>query len=515
MSETRRGLWMPDGTFQPFDAESLSTELATRQRAGDIFAFTANAMGILPDPDPVLRSRGDDAAVLADLAADDQVSTAMLSRKYRVLNQQDFSFSPGAAGKGEADGPARLLCDRLVQDMERWTFTDILSGLLDAPFFGFTPIELVWRCEENWWRLADVIARPPEWFGFDENNQPVWKGANLFTAEPLPPGKYVLARHFPSYKNPYGLRLLSRCLWPVAFKKGGIEFYVKFVEKYGVPWTVGTAPAKASPKEKRDMAADLARMVRDAVAVIPAGSSVELHTVSGQVGDLHDRFIRRWDTSISKVLMGQTLTAELDGKGSYAAAETHKGVADDMAEADRRLVESALNEIAWIYGQINDPSALCPVFSYEEKENLKERAGLDESLARLGVRFTPAYFEKTYKLEPSEFTVTEPAPGRDETEMASFSAPDDPRAAVADKAQQSLDAALEKALPETLKANADFCAQLEKQLAGAESFEDAQLLLAEALSGDVAPDALETALADFMKGAAGLGYIAAKTEGGK
>lgn len=520
-----RGLYMPDGSFKRFDAESLATELATRQNAGDLFSFVAGSLGILPDPDPILRARGDEASVLEDLAADDQVTTAMLNRKYRVLNQRDYAFSPGAAGKKEADGPARLLCDRLIQDMERWTFTDILSGILDAPFYGFTPLELIWKPEDrgaasaSWWRLADIIARPPGWFGFNDKNEPVWRGANMGTATPLPPGKFIFARHFPTYKNPYGLRLLSRCLWPVAFKKGGIQFYVNFVEKYGTPWAIGTAPAKAERQEKRDMAQDLARMVQDAVAVIPAGAKVELVTSAGQVGDLHERFLKRWDASISKVLMGQTLTAELDGQGSYAAAETHKGVANDMAEADRRLVESCCNEIAWIYGQINQPGALAPVFGYAENEDKKERASLDESLARVGVVFTSTHFERVYGMDPSEFTVTRPtSQGNTGWPGLSFSSPEKTPVetslhnTLAVTAQTAMDKAIDKALPKALEAGADFCSHTAQRFAGAQTFEDGLRIISSAMRESGGPKNLEEMLSTMMFSAACLGHASVTAE---
>lgn len=514
-----RGLYLPDGSFKRFDAESLAAELATRRHAGDIFSFVAGSLGILPDPDPILRARGDGIAALEDLAADDQVTTAMLNRKYRVLNQRDYAFSPGAAGKGEADGPARLLCDQLVQDMERWTFTDILSGILDAPFYGFTPLELVWKPENNWWHLADIIARPPEWFGFNDKNEPVWRGANMCTATALPPGKFIFARHFPTYKNPYGLRLLSRCLWPVAFKKGGIQFYVNFVEKYGTPWAIGTAPAKAERQEKREMAQDLARMVQDAVAVIPSGAKVELVTPAGQVGDLHERFLKRWDASISKVLMGQTLTAELDGQGSYAAAQTHKGVADDMAEADRRLVESCCNEIAWIYGQINQPGALAPVFGYAENEDKKERASLDESLTKVGVRFTSTHFESVYGLDPAEFTVAQPTGlGNTGWSGLSFSSPEKTPAgkslhnSLAVTTQTAMDKAMDKALPKALEAGADFCSQFAKRFAGAETFEEGLQVISSAMAESGGPKNLEDMLANMMFSAACLGHASVTAE---
>ena len=75
------GLYNADGTFVPFSAADLSTELATRQNAGMFFGELDGWLNTLPDPDPVLRKRGDEADVLRELSADDQVTTAMLSRK--------------------------------------------------------------------------------------------------------------------------------------------------------------------------------------------------------------------------------------------------------------------------------------------------------------------------------------------------------------------------------------------------------------------------------------------------
>ncbi len=520
-----RGLYLPDGSFRPFDAEALTSELATRQRAGDFLSLAGGFLGILPDPDPVLRARNDDVAVLHDLAADDQVTTAMLGRKNRVLNRRDYALAPGQRKGRDAQPDAAQLCDLLTEDMERWDMAAVISGILDAPFYGMTPLELRWEAHGGWWRLAEVTPRPPEWFGYNDRNELVWRGANMATGEPLPVGKFVVARHHPTYRNPYGLRLLSRCLWPVAFKKGGITFYTTFVERYGMPWAVGVAPAKATREDKRAMAQDLARMVQDAVAVIPYGADVRLETVSGQVGDLHDRFLRRWDASISKVLMGQTLTVELDGRnGSRAASETHKDVADDLAEADRRLVEATLNEIAWLYAQVNRPAALAPVFAYDEPEDLQARAQLDKTLSEVGVVWKKPHFERAYSLDPEEFDVREPAedPARPpspqslpQTDSPLFaSAPAGARPSATAAAQATLDAAIRQHLPAAMAANAAAVTQLEKAAHAAESWEDLQLLLAEHLGAHMGPDQLEDLLADMMLASTAYGRAAVHADAG-
>ena len=111
------GLFMPDGTFQPFSSVELSTELATRQNAGVCFGELEGWLSTLPDPDPVLRRRGDDARVLQELSADDQVTTAMLSRKNRVLNCPHLTFRAGAPEGATPSPEAEELHRRFMQDL--------------------------------------------------------------------------------------------------------------------------------------------------------------------------------------------------------------------------------------------------------------------------------------------------------------------------------------------------------------------------------------------------------------
>ena len=107
------GLFMPDGNFVPCNATELSTELATRQTAGVFFGELEGWLSTLPGPDPVLRKRGDEAEGLRELSADDQVTTAMLSRKNRVLNCPHFSLRAGAP-EGDTPTPAAEVLHRRV-----------------------------------------------------------------------------------------------------------------------------------------------------------------------------------------------------------------------------------------------------------------------------------------------------------------------------------------------------------------------------------------------------------------
>lgn len=539
-----KGLYLPDGSYKPLDVSDLTTELATRQNAGLYLGDVGGWLTQLPDPDPVLRKRAEDAEILRELVADDQVTTAMLARKYRVQNCPHYCFRPGAPDGKDPDDKAKLVYERLVADLERTNLRTIISSILDAPFYGMTPLELLWELDGGWWHLRDIVARPYHWFGFDQRNRPLFRGAyGQSCAEPvlLPEAKFVIAVHQPTYDNPYGLRLLSRCLWPVAFKRGGLQFYAKFVERHGMPWIVGNAPPQAKATEKREIAADLSRMVQDCVAVMPAGSDVKFLTAGTTQAQLHEDFLARQDRAISKVLMGQTLTIETDGKNSLAATEAHKGVADDIAEADKAMVADVFNEICWVYARQNvGPDVLAPLFAYEEPQDLLSRADLDLKIKSMGVKWLRPHLEGDYGLKPDEFElegegtpVDEPTTGKtgekhsdveckdqddpdgDEEDDGKkkgpdFAAPDD--FASAEDAQARLDKAIDALLPEALKASTEFCSQVENAVVSAKSFDELQLTLADLLAGKVENTELAKLMERSMVMAAGFGAAAGKED---
>lgn len=386
--------------------------------------------------------------------------------------------------------------------------------MLDAPYYGFTPLELVWRNDGDWWHIVDIVARPYHWFRFDSRNNPVFVGEyGAFCADPrpLPPGKYVFVTHHATYDNPYGLRLLSRCLWPVSFKRGGLSFYARFVERHGMPWVVGKAPSQASEEDKRKIARGLSRMVQDAVAVVPFGAEVKLESAGQTQGAIHEAFLARQDKAISKVLMGQTLTVEMEGKNSQAAAQTHADVAEDLADADKAMVTDAWNEIAWLYAQVNAaPGVLAPLAAYEEPEDLNVQADLDKKLSDIGVEFTEEHFTEKYGLKPGEFRVRS-AVSTEEPPSLEFSAPKE-AGDIAEKARKRLDSAITDMLPAALKASRALVAEVENAVDKAGSFDELEASLVDLLAPSMRPDALEAFLASAMTAAAGHGATAVQKE---
>lgn len=480
--------------------ERLIETVASRETAGEYFG---DFMGVLPDPDPVLLKMGEGPRILADLEADDQVTAMMMARKNRVLNRQDYWFKPGAL-KDETPTPsAELICDRLVKDLENLTLRDVISGILQAPFYGIAVLEITWETSGGWWHVKGLDLKPHYWFGFNRDNKLVFKGENQIDSRPIPEGKFILARHYPTYENPYGLRLLSRCFWPVAFKKGGLTFATRFLEKYGIPWTVGTAPHGATESEMDRMAIRLSRMVREAAAVIPSGAKFEVVSPAAGTAQQYEIYLKRMDAAISKVLMGNTLTSEIGDKGSYAAAETHKEVADEFAQSDMDLVVTAMNELAWHYTMINiGAQELAPQFYYEEPQDLIEKAELDQKLYAIGVRFESEHFENEYSLPKGSFTVAADLPSTGGGFEFSSAKP------VGNDFHQAIEAAVKKYAPEAAQARERFVEQVEKVTASADSFEELERGLAALMGAELDQNDFVELLGDLMVGANLMGRFA-------
>lgn len=339
------------------------------------------------------------------------MTQSIINRKYRILLNENWSIKVGVVGEETPTIQAEKVHKMILEDLENIVMYDTISSLLDAVFYGYSVLEIIWEIRDNFYRIKNIIPRPYYWFAFDKDNNLIFRGENI-RRDKVPFGKFIMARHFPTFENPYGLRLLSRCLWFVAFKKGGVKFFARFLEKYGMPFVVANAVQGASRQEKENMAKYLYNMVQDAVAVLPAGAEVQLHSATTNQADIFNSYIDRWDKSIAKIIQGQTLTSDIGDVGSFAASATHKSVSDDIARADMMMVTSSLNELFWIYTKINfGDNVKAPTFSYIDSEDLTQRAELDTKLYSMGVRFNDEYIEQTYGIDKKYFTVQETQAG--------------------------------------------------------------------------------------------------------
>lgn len=376
----------------PETTRPLSKHIATRDRTIDYFTV---ALSGLPNPDPVLKKLGRAIEVYEDLMFDSRVSACVQSRKSAVQCMEWDVIGEDAKEEHIKFHKSYLL---------RYKMEDIISELLDAPLFGYKPNEIIWNEREGKIVPVNLVGKPPRWFKYDDENKLRFITLqNMILGEEVPDNKFIVARHEPTYDNPYGKPALSSCFWPVTFRKNGFKFWTIFMEKYGMPFLVGKAPAGEQTDRIEAVADMLENMIQDAIAVVPSEYEVDIvesaHGRGGKGETPHKSYLDAMNLEIAMSILGTNLTTEVQG-GSYAASQSHMEVRDDIVESDARIVEGVMDELIELTQKINfGDSSPCPYFKLFAEEKIDEsRSKRDVNLKKIGVRFKKDYFKRAYNL---------------------------------------------------------------------------------------------------------------------
>jgi phage gp29-like protein len=381
-------------------------QFATRRRVNDFVRL----MRSLPDPDPVLKKMGKGITALQELLTDSHLESVWGVR-CAATSGADWFMAPGDDSSG-----AQEIADAFAEELKDMDIPRIIEEMMDGVAYGYSPLEVLWTANEGRWGISNIVGKPPQWFEFNQENKLVLKTGAVGTEE-LPENRFLLVQHRPSYANPYGVKVFSKCFWPVTFKRNGFRWWTVFVEKYGGAFLLGKYPSNAGDKFKKELLEALEQMVANAVAVVPEGSEISIQSASDKTGgsDVHSAYIQMSNNEISKAVLGQTLTTEIGEKGSYAAAAAHNLVREDIAAADRHRISAAFNRLTAVYTFYNfGPDAPPPFFQFVKDEDLQAaRADRDVKLHQVGWRPKKEYFIREYGMQEEDFDLAEKPSGGD------------------------------------------------------------------------------------------------------
>ncbi len=346
----------------------LKNEIASRST--DPYFY--NTLTFLPNPDAVLRKMHRSQEVYDAIMLDAHVMGDLRSVRSGLL---DLKWRVKEGGQTSVDMAAKELCRQVMagRPTENMTWSDVIWNIAQAVFLGYRVHEVVWKHDGKYLIPAQVIDKPNHRFVFDyQNKLRLITRTNLVRGEEINNYKFLLSRHMPSFENPYGRALFSACFWPYTFKHNGFKYFVKFCEKYGMPWAIGKYPEGTSVDTQNALADSLANMVEDGVAAIPDSGAVELlsSTTAGQLAQ--ERLIDVCNREMSKAITSQTLATEIQGSGSRAAADTHRQREKDVNASDRNIIIDTFNQLfAWIT-ELNFKGAQSPVFEFFEEAEARQ-----------------------------------------------------------------------------------------------------------------------------------------------
>lgn len=250
-------------------------------------------------------------------------------------------------------------------------FEDVLFDLTDAIGHGFANIEIEWKQVNKQWRPVGFTHRPQSWFCLTNGELRLSDG-NV-GGSPLTPFGWVSHTHKARSGDLSRAGLMRVLAWPYVFKHFALRDLSEFLEIYGLPMRLGVYGAGASEAEKNTLLQAVASIGRHAAGIIPENMRVEFEEAAKGAHDPFVAMIDICERSVSKAVLGGTLTSQADGKTSTnALGNVHNEVRRDLLVSDARQVAGTVTrQLLYPYLALNfglsDPEQ-CPRFAFDTRE---------------------------------------------------------------------------------------------------------------------------------------------------
>jgi len=339
--------------------------------------------------DSVLYRLGYDWDRYRDVRRDGQVHATFQQRRASLVGRS-LIVKPG-----RSDAPSRAAAEHLAENLRQIAFDRLTRGMSWGLFYGYSVAECMWSRRSGRVWLERVKVRTPWRFRFSpEGELRLLTRSNLYAGEAMPPRKFwVFSTGADNDDDAYGLGLAHQLYWPVYFKKQGLAFWLRALEKFGGPSIHATYPAGTSDLDQEKLLRAAQALRIDGAVVTPEGMQLKLLEASLGTVD-QATFLRQMNSEISKIVLGQTMTTD-DG-GSLAQGEIHQAVKELITDADAaELCESFRQGPARWLTEWNFPGAAVPKLLRPAKEDLELQATLGQKNAASADALAQAGLEPT------------------------------------------------------------------------------------------------------------------------
>jgi phage gp29-like protein len=345
-----------------------------------------------------------------DLAMDMEEKDAHLfaeisKRKRTILN---FDWHIKTIGDKVRDQKKAQLIQEFVQYID--DFEDVLLDLMDGVLKGYSCLEIAddvgntgWELVDNTWLVKSLQFRPQSWFctNPEHQNQLRLRDNSLYGQELWDLG---WIRHIHRSKSGYISRagLVRVLAWPYLFKNYAIRDFAEFLEIYGIPVRLGKYSINATDREKDTLLKAVVEMGHNAAGIIPESMAIEFLSSANGTPESFQTMIDWAEKSISKAILGGTLTSQADGKTSTNALGTiHEDARFEIAISDAKQIATTLTK------QLIHP--LCELNGFDSKlfsfEFDTSITNIDEiqKLSQIGLRIPAKYVREKLNIpEPIE-----------------------------------------------------------------------------------------------------------------
>lgn len=390
-----------------------------------------------------------DLTAQADLAEDieekDSHIQAELGKRRRSLLSVGWMIKPPRNASVQEKIDAAWI-EEVLRDAV-W-LQDMIFDASDAILKGYSAQEITWQYAEKKqipqaieWRDPGIFQIHPK----DKNLLMLRDGSYTGVA----PNVFGWMIHRAKSKSGYVSRigLIRTLVWPFIFKNYSVRDLAEFLEIYGLPLRVGKYPSGASEKEKATLLKAVMSIGHNAGGIIPMGMTIDFQDAAKGQSDPFTAMIDWCEKSVSKAILGGTLTSSADGKTSTnALGEVHDQVRTEVRDSDLSQLAITINrDLIYPLYALNCKSCRSPTrqpqieFDTSEPEDIKTYSAALPSLVSVGLQIPASWVHEKLR-------IPEPKPG--EAVLSTGGITDATRPAPAKKSDPAPLAALAATNPE-------------------------------------------------------------------
>ena len=319
---------------------------------------------------------------------DAHLASLLQTRKLAVLSK-DYEILPYSQAP-EDQAIAQYLGEVVdgIANLE-----EAMLDLLDAIGKGFALSEVIWDLQGGRARVVELRWIPQKKVTFRESLGPrLLTPQSDWQGEEPPPWKVIYHRYKARSGHPSRAGVLRVVGWMYLLKNFALKDWAAFNEVFGMPLRLGKYDPAATPADREALLQAVRNLGADAAGVISKATEIQfVETKSlGARTIPYQAMAEFCNREMSKTVLGQTLTTDTTGAtGTYAAAQTHSQVRQDLVEADALALATTLREqllrplVGFNFGW--DRPLPWFRFKYEEEEDLKTLSEVYRNLAVLGV----------------------------------------------------------------------------------------------------------------------------------
>jgi len=343
---------------------------------------------------------------------------AELQKRRRALLGVDWKIVPPR----NASAAEIKDTEMLQEHFEDMTFLDdVIFDASDAILKGFSNQEITWQQlgagTSKIWLPQQVEFKDPSWFMTHpalepgQNRNELRLRDNSVNGEALQPFGWISHTH--KTKSGYLARSgLARVLaWPYLFKNYSVRDLAEFLEIYGLPLRLGKYPTGASQEEKNTLLNAVMSIGHNAGGIIPKGMEIDFQETAKGTQQPFEYMVGLMEKTISKAILGGTLTSQADGKSSTnALGNVHNEVRQELRDSDlKQIANTITRDLVFPQYYLNGKSfqhpSRSPRFEFDitEAEDLKTFSDSLPNLVDIGFKIPLNWAQDKLQIpEPQE-----------------------------------------------------------------------------------------------------------------